>query len=85
MDMLTVIGMDLGDKNHKAVVLAADGTEIERAEVTNTPEQVQEFLARHPGALLAFETGMHCRWISRLAVGLGHQVLVGNARKLRMI
>ena len=85
MDKVTVIGMDLGDKNHKAVVLAADGTEVERAEVKNTPEQVQEFLARHPGALLAVETGTHCRWISRLAAGLGHEVLVGNTRKLRMI
>ncbi len=56
MDKVTVIGVDLGDKNHKAVVLAADGAEIERAEVSNTPDHVQEFLAQHPGALLAVES-----------------------------
>jgi len=50
--------MDWGDKNHKGGVLAVDGAEIERAKVSNTPDQVQEFLARHPGALLAVETGI---------------------------
>ena len=36
MDKVTVIGMDLGDKNHKAVVRAADGAELERGAVENT-------------------------------------------------
>jgi len=40
MDKITVIGMDLGDKNLKAVMLAADGTEIRLGEVSNAPAQV---------------------------------------------
>jgi transposase len=85
MNKVTVIGMDLGDKNHKAVALSVDGAVMDRTEVLCTPEAVRTYLKRHPGALLAVETGTHCRWISRLGQELGHEVLVGNARKLRMI
>jgi len=85
MENTSVIGMDMGDKNHKAVVLGVDGIELERSEVACTPEAVGAFLSRHPGALLAVETGTHCRWVSRVGIAAGHEVLVGNARKLRLI
>ena len=85
MKKVSVIGMDMGDKTHKAVGLSEDGEVADRAEVSCTPEGVRAFLKRHPGALLAIETGTHCRWVSRIGLELGHEVLVGNARKLRMI
>ena len=85
MEKISVIGMDMGDKNHKAVGLAENGDIADRTEVPCTPEGVRAFLKRHPGALLAIETGTHCRWVAHIAMELGHEVLVGNARKLRMI
>ena len=85
MDKVTIIGMDLGDKNHKAVGLSASGEVISRDEVPCTADGVRSYLARHPGALLVVETGAHSRWVSRIALGLGHEVLVGNARRLRVI
>ena len=75
----TVIGMDLGDKNHKAVVLNAEGVETLRQEVSNTPAEVRRFLQDYGGALLVIETGTHCRWISQLAEEVGLRVVVGNA------
>ncbi len=36
-------------------------------------------------ALVSIEAGTHSPWISRLLTELGHTVLVGNPRKLRMI
>jgi len=57
MEQVTVIGMDLGDKNHKAVVLAADGAEIERVEVSNTLTKYRSFWNGIPA---------HC-WRSRRA------------------
>ena len=85
MKKVSVIGMDMGDKNHKAVGLSEDGGVVDRAEVPCTPEDVRAYLKRHPGALLAIETGTHCRWVCRIGLELGHEVLVGNARKLRVI
>ncbi len=85
MKKVSVIGMDMGDKNHKAVGLSEDGGVVCRDEVPCTPEDVRAYLKRHPGALLAIETGTHCRWVCRIGLELGHEVLVGNARKLRVI
>jgi hypothetical protein len=34
---------------------------------------------------IAIETGTHSPWVSRLLEECGHQVLVANARKLRLI
>jgi len=85
MDKVSVIGMDMGDKTHKAVGLTEDGQIADRTEVPATPAGVSAYLERHPGALLAIETGTHCRWVSQLGASLGHQTLVGNARKLRVI
>ena len=79
------IGMDMGDRTHKAVVLGADGRETERREVANTEAEVGAFLGRHPGATLAIETGTHCRWVGALATRLGLRVLTANARKTEMI
>lgn len=85
MEKISVIGMDLGDKFHKAVGLAESGEIVDRAEVPCTPAGVRAYLKGRPGALLVIETGTHCRWVSSIVVGLGREVLVGNARKLRVI
>jgi hypothetical protein len=34
---------------------------------------------------IAIEAGTHSRWVSRLLEGCAHEVLVANARKLRLI
>jgi transposase len=79
------IGMDMGDKDHKAVVIDADGLELERREVSNTEAEVAAFLGGYAGATLAIETGTHCRWVGALASRLGLDVLVANARKVEAI
>jgi transposase len=46
---------------------------------------LETFLAEQPAMLIAIETGTHSPWISRLLESLGHEVLVANARKVRLI
>jgi transposase len=38
-----------------------------------------------PRSRIALEIGTHSPWISRLLSGLGHEVIVANARKVRLI
>lgn len=84
--MSRIIGMDLGDKNHVAVVMdRSTGEEIETDRVVNTAKQVQRYFSRFPGATVAMEAGTHSAWIARMLRGMGHEVLVGNPRKLRVI
>lgn len=83
--MKKVIGLDLGDKKHVAVVFDADGTEHAAEVVNNTMTQVRKYFAQHPDAVVVMEAGTHSGWISRLLEERGHDVWVGNPRKLRAI
>lgn len=83
--MQKVIGMDLGDKNNVIVGFDEDGNENIKAKIANTAQQLQKFFAKHPGAAVVIEAGTHSPWISRLLTGMGHEVCVGNPRKLRAI
>lgn len=79
------IGMDLGDKNHIAVVCDANGYELNVAKVTNTKMGISKFFTQYKGSTVAIEAGTHSPWISRLLEQMDCNVYVGNPRKLRFI
>ena len=79
------IGLDLGDRRHAVCVLSAGGEILTEEAIPNTRECLTAFAPRYPGATFVMETGTHSPWVSRLLQGLGHPVLVANARKLRAI
>ena len=79
------IGMDMGDKNHSICVLDSDGDVLKRNTVTNTADAIRKHFSGLPACRVALEAGTHSGWVSRLLEELGHEVLVGNPRKLRAI
>lgn len=79
------IGMDLGDKKHQVCILDKTGKIIAEESVTGTRRAMTIFFKQYCGAVVAMETGTHSRWVSQIALVAGLEVLVGNARKLRMI
>ena len=85
MKIRNTVGMDMGDKVHSICILDASGTVRECAEVSNTRAGIYKFFAKMEPSLIALETGTHSSWVSRILEELGHEVLVGHARKLRMI
>ena len=85
MEKHITIGMDLGDKNHIAVVLDHDGNQIECIQLKNDKIFLGQFFRRYKAATVAIEAGTHSPWISRLLEELGCRVYVGNPYKLRMI
>ncbi len=85
MSNYITIGMDLGDKNHIAVILDAEGNETGIHKVANTKVSVERFFKKHSGSTVAIEAGTHSPWISRLLARLGCRVYVGNPYKLRVI
>jgi len=81
----TTIGIDLGDKYSSICVVDAEGEVLEESRLRTTDKALTErFEAMRP-ALVVLETGTHSRWVSHLLGKLGHEVVVGNARRLRMI
>ena len=79
------VGMDMGDKNHVVCELAAEGDILRRAAVTNTAAGIRKYFGDREPCRVAMEAGTHSGWVSRILEELGHEVLVGNPRKLRVI
>ena len=79
------IGMDLGDKKHQVCILDKTGKIIAEEEVAGNRTAMASFFKQYRGAVVAMEMGAHSRWVSQIAETEGLEVLVGNARKLRMI
>jgi len=59
---------------------------MEEGRLRTTPEALRRrFSSERPPMRIAIETGTHSPWVSRLLEECGHEVLVANARKLRLI
>jgi hypothetical protein len=83
----TTAGLDLGDKySYVCLIDQHSGEVIEEGRLRTTPEAFRRrFASERPPMRIAIEAGTHSPWASRVLEGCGHEVLVANARKLRLI
>ena len=79
------VGMDMGDKKHRVCALDETGEVRERASVVNTATGVRKYFKALAPCRVVIEAGTHSGWVSRILEELGHEVWVGNPRKLRAI
>ncbi|HWC17045.1 MAG TPA: IS110 family transposase, partial [Terriglobales bacterium] len=79
------IGLDLGDRNSWYCVLNEAGQIRIEQRVRTTEKALREVFEQVPRSRIALETGTHSPWISRLLSQLGHEVIVANARNVRLI
>jgi transposase len=79
------IGLDLGDRNSWYCVLDEAGQIQMEQRVRTNAKALSEIFGGMPRSRIALETGTHSPWISRLLSELGHEVIVANARKVRLI
>src|SRR3954454_2083410 len=80
-------GLDLGDKySYLCLIDTPSGEVIEEGRLRTTPEALRRrFASERPPMRIAIESGTHSPWVSRLLEELGHEVLVANSRKKRLI
>jgi transposase len=79
------IGLDLGDRNSWYCVLDEAGQIQLEQRVRTSAKELREVFGAMPRSRMAVEIGTHSPWISRLLSELGHEVIVANARKVRLI
>jgi len=82
---MNFVGLDLGDKYSYIAILDKEGELIEETRLPTTKKSFHQRFSVLPPCRVAMEVGTHSRWSSHLLTGLGHDVLVANARKLRAI
>ena len=79
------IGIDVGDTWSQICVVDAGGTVIEEARVRTTAVAVQGRFTTPPRSRVVLEVGTHSPWLRRLLAELGHEVIVANPGRVRLI
>jgi transposase len=79
------VGIDLGDQTSHYCILDEQGDVVSEGTVRTTEVGFQEQFWRMAPARIVLETGTHSPWVSRHLEKLGHEVLVANARQVRII
>lgn len=82
----SVAGLDIGDKfSHLCVLDGETGEVQEEGRLMTTEAGLERRFREVPSMRVALEAGAHSPWVHRLLEELGHDVLVANPRKLRLI
>lgn len=84
-DTTKFVGIDLGDTTSLVHVRNQAGEFVEETRLPTTAAALEREFGQQPQMRIALEVGMHSRWTSRLLRGYGHDVVVADARKLRLI
>jgi transposase len=79
------IGLDLGDKKSHYCVLDKDGMVIEESSIPTDPASMEKHFRKYPSSLVALEVSTHSRWVSQLLQRCGHEALVANPNKVKLI
>lgn len=79
------IGMDLGDKSSRYCMLNGDGEVVEQRSVATTKKGMSQVFGGLRRCRIAMEVGTHSPWVSRLLKGFGYEVIVANARQVKLI
>jgi len=79
------IGLDLGDKSSRYCVLNEAGEVVLERSVGSSKKAMTQVFGAIPRCRIAMEVGTHSPWVSRLLHKLGHEVIVANARQVKLI
>ncbi|HZD94621.1 MAG TPA: IS110 family transposase [Candidatus Sulfotelmatobacter sp.] len=79
------VGMDLGDKSSRYCAIEQEGEALYERSVQTTKKGMGQVFGAMGGCRIALEVGTHSPWVSRLLSGLGHEVIVANARQVKLI
>src|ERR1700730_1108522 len=79
------IGLDLGDKSSRYCVIDENGEVLFERSVATSKKGMAHVFSALPRCRIALEVGTHSPWVSRLLKNLGHEVIVANARQVKLI
>lgn len=79
------IGLDLGDMHSEFCALDSAGAVLRRGKVATTPGAIAAFFGKIPPCRVALEVGTHASWLGEALRARGHQVVVANPRRLKVI
>jgi transposase len=79
------IGLDLGDRHSRYCILDEAGEVVSEAALPTSHTGLSALLGKMPPSRVALEVGTHSPWVSRHIASLGHEVIVANPHKVKLI
>jgi transposase len=79
------IGLDVGDKQTVGCVLSASGEVLETFRMATSPGSVRRTMGGFEPSRVVLEVGTHSPWMSRLVEEAGHELIIANPRRVRLI
>lgn len=79
------VGLDLGDRASRYCILDEAGEKASEDQLPTTKAGLDSVFAKMAACRIAVEVGTHSPWVSRHLAELGHEVIVANPRKVKLI
>jgi len=79
------VGIDLGDRSSRYCILDEQGEVLAEGSVATTQKGFAQVFGSKLRSRIALEVGTHSPWVSRYLAELGHEVIVANPRRVRLI
>ena len=79
------VGLDLGDRTSRYCILDEAGEVVSEGWLPTTKGGLDSLLGKMPSSRVALEVGTHSPWVSRQIAGVGHEVIVANPHKVKLI
>ena len=83
-DGTTVVGIDIGERHVNLCEIDSDDA-VTETRLGNTPKKLREQFEGKAKRRIVLEAGAHTRWIAELLGELGHEVLVVDPRRTKLI
>src|SRR5216684_2004603 len=79
------IGIDVSDRTSCYCIVDHEGEICSEGKLRSTPEAYRQQFGGMAPAAIALEAGTHSRWMSALLRECGHEVIVANPGRLRLL
>jgi transposase len=79
------VGLDLGDRSSRYCILNEAGEVASEGALPTTRTGIDSLFKKMPSSRVALEVGTHSPWVSRQVSALGHEVIVANPHKVKLI
>ena len=79
------IGIDLSDGTSTYAVVGADGTLLGEGKFPTAVEGLDSAFGEVPASRIVLEASTPMPWVARRLMGMGHEVIVANPRRLHLI
>jgi transposase len=79
------VGIDLGDRASRYCILSEAGEIVSESSLPTTKGGFDSLFGKMPSSRVALEVGTNSSWVSRQLSAMGHEVIVANTHKIKLI